>query len=84
MLTPTDYLVIVFYLIAVTVFGLRAGGKQTSTEEYFLGNRKLPWWASCFSLVAMETSTLTVIGVPTIADLGSFTFLQVASGYLVG
>ena len=84
MLTPLDYIVIVVYLVAVTVFGLRAGGKQTSTEDYFLGNRKLPWWASCFSLVATETSTLTVIGVPTIAYLGSLTFLQLTFGYLIG
>jgi len=84
MLTPLDYIVIVVYLVAVTFFGLRAGGKQTSTEEYFLGNRKLPWWASCFSLVATETSTLTVIGVPTIAYLGSLTFLLLTFGYLIG
>ncbi len=84
MLTTLDYTVLVAYLIAVTAFGLKAGGKQTSTRDYFLGNRRLPWWASCFSLVATETSTLTVIGVPTIAYLGSLTFLQLTFGYLLG
>src|SRR5690606_7574160 len=43
-----------------------------------------PWWAVCFSVVATETSTLTVISVPTVAYLGTFTYLQLAIGYLIG
>lgn len=84
MLTPLDYAVIAIYMIGVTAFGLRAGGRQTSTAEYFLGNRDLPWWAVCFSVVATETSTLTVIGIPAVAFAGTLTFLQLTFGYLIG
>ncbi|RCW38218.1 SSS family transporter [Halopolyspora algeriensis] len=35
-------------------------------------------------MVATETSTLTVISVPTVAYLGAFTYLQLAIGYLIG
>lgn len=84
MLTPLDYAVIAVYLVGVAAFGIRAGGRQTSTADYFLGGRDLPWWAVCFSVVATETSTLTVIGVPAVAYGGTLTFLQITFGYLLG
>ncbi|HLT46057.1 MAG TPA: sodium:solute symporter [Rubricoccaceae bacterium] len=84
MLQPLDFAVIVVYLVGVAWLGLRAGGRQTSTADYFLGGRDLPWWAVCFSVIATETSTLTVIGVPAVAYGGSLLFLQLTFGYLLG
>jgi solute:Na+ symporter, SSS family len=79
-----DLAVIVVYLAASAWLGLRLSGRQESLRGYFLGDRDLPWWAVCFSVVATETSALTVISVPTVAYLGTLTFLQVALGYLLG
>ncbi len=84
MLTTLDYLVIAAYLAAVTYFGIRIAGRQTSTDDYFLGSRDLPWWVVCFSIVATETSTLTIIGLPAVAYGGTLTFLQLTIGYLLG
>lgn len=84
MLPLIDILIILIYLVAVTYFGLRISGKPQSQSDYFLGGRDLPWWAVCFSIVATETSTLTVIGVPAIAYGGSMTFLQLSIGYIIG
>ena len=84
MLTPIDIVVIAAYLVGVVAFGLLAGGRQRSSDDYFLGGRDLPWWAVCGSVVATETSTLTVIGIPAVAYGGSFVFLQLAAGYIVG
>ena len=84
MLTPLDLVILAAYLVGVAAFGIWAGGTQESTTDYFLGGRDLPWWAVCFSVVATETSTLTVIGVPAVAYGGSLTFLQITLGYLVG
>ncbi|PKW19603.1 sodium:solute symporter [Saccharopolyspora spinosa] len=79
-----DLIVIGLYLVAMPVLGLLLSGRQRSSQDYFIGSRQLPWWAVCFSVVATETSTLTVISVPTVAYLGSFTYLQLAIGYLIG
>ncbi len=84
MLTSLDYAVIAIYLVAVLGIGAWIGGRQTSRTDYFLGSRSLPWWAVCFSIVATETSTLTVIGVPAVAYAGTMTFLQLTLGYLIG
>ncbi len=84
MITTLDVVVLVVYLVGVAVFGILAGGKQKSGTDYFLGGRDLPWWAITFSIVATETSTLTVIGIPAVAYLGGVAFLQLTLGYLLG
>ena len=83
-LQPVDGLIIVVYLIGITLFGLRFRKSQRSLRDYFLADRNIPWWAIALSIVAAETSTLTVIGTPGIAYGGNFGFLQVVFGYLVG
>ncbi|ANY10422.1 sodium:solute symporter [Pseudonocardia sp. HH130630-07] len=79
-----DLIVIVAYLVVSLGIGLWMSGRQKSNEDYFLGGRELPWWAVSLSVVATETSALTVISVPTVAYLGSLTYLQLALGYLLG
>jgi SSS family transporter len=81
--TP-DYIIIFLFLIAVAAFGIKAGGKQKSVSDYFLGATRVPWWAVCFSIVAAETSTLTFISIPGLAYLTNLNFLQVTFGYLLG
>lgn len=84
MLQPLDFAVIVAYLAATAWLGIKLSGKQTGLKDYFLGGRDLPWWAVCFSIVATETSALTVVGTPVMAYVGNLNFLQIALGYLLG
>jgi solute:Na+ symporter, SSS family len=72
------------YLIGITVFGLRFRTRQRSLRDYFLADRNIPWWAIALSIVAAETSTLTIISTPGLAYDTNLTFLQLVFGYLVG
>src|SRR5438034_184414 len=72
------------YFAAVMAAGLLLAGRQRDASDYFLGHRGLPWWALMMSVVATETSALTVISIPGIAARGDLTWLQVTFGYLVG
>src|ERR1700694_6003572 len=83
-LTSLDLAIIAAYLIGVTLFGIAFRHGQTTPRDYFLGGRTAPWWALAFSIVATETSTLTIIGTPAIAYGGNLTFLQLIFGYLIG
>jgi SSS family transporter len=79
-----DLLVIAVYLVVIATIGLRLSGRQRSASDYFVGEHDLPWWTVCFSIVATETSTLTVISVPGVAYLGAYGFVELACGYLIG
>ncbi|MGH7645833.1 MAG: sodium:solute symporter [Gemmatimonadales bacterium] len=81
---PLDVAVIVAYFAAVLAAGVALGGRQRDAADYFLGRHGLPWWAIMLSIVATETSALTVISVPGLAARGDLTFLQLSFGYLVG
>jgi SSS family solute:Na+ symporter len=78
-----DLLVIVAYLAGITWFGSRFHSRQKSIKDYFLGGRTAPWWAIALSIVSAETSTLTIVGTPTLAFAGDLGFLQIVLGYLV-
>jgi len=82
-LTALDFVVLVVYLIGITLFGMSFRGGRQSLKDYFLGGRTLPWWAISFSIVAAETSVLTIISTPGLSYAGNFEFLQLVLGYLV-
>jgi SSS family transporter len=88
--SAVDYVVLALYLVGITWFGSRFRRGQRSVRDYFLGNRQTSWLVISLSIVATETSTLTLIGVPALAYTvyarpeqgGSFTYLQVVIGYI--
>ena len=78
-----DLAIIAVYLAGITLFGLRFRKKQRYLRDYFLADRTIPWWAIALSIVAAETSTLTIISIPGLAYDTNMAFLQVVFGYLV-
>ena len=65
--TTVDFAVLVLYLLGTTAWGAWLGRGQTGGTDYFLGSRSLPWGAVMLSVVATETSTLTVLSIPGVA-----------------
>jgi SSS family solute:Na+ symporter len=83
-LDKLDLAIIALYLVGITLFGLRFRKGQRTLRDYFLAGRDIPWWAIALSIVAAETSTLTIISIPGLAYDTNLTFLQVVMGYVVG
>jgi SSS family transporter len=79
-----DVGIIVLFLVGMPLLGVWIAGRQRSATDYFVSERRISWWVVCVSVVSAETSTLTVLSVPTIAYLGPMTFLSLAVGYLIG
>ncbi len=82
-LSIADWVVIGLYLFGIIGLGLWFGKDQRTTRDYFLGSKNIPWWGIGFSIVAAETSALTIIGVPAIAFGGNIAFLQMIFGYVI-
>lgn len=81
---PVDLVIVVAYLLGVTALGIFFRRSKQDARDYFLGGKTAPWWALAFSIVATETSTLTIIGTPAISYADNITFLQLVFGYSVG
>src|SRR6476619_7636744 len=86
-----DYIVLLAYLVGITIFGVLFRKSQRTVKDYFVGAKNINWVVISLSIVATETSTLTLIGVPAIAYAnyaspeqgGNYTYLQVVVGYII-
>src|SRR5436190_5649055 len=78
-----DWVIICLYLLGIIGLGLWFGRDQHNTRDYFLGSKTVPWWGIGLSIVAAETSALTIIGVPAMAYAGNMAFLQMILGYVI-
>jgi SSS family transporter len=84
-LSAADWSIIVLYLGGIIALGSWFGRDQHNTRDYFLGSKDIPWWGIGLSIVAAETSALTIIGVPAMsyASQGDLSFLQLIIGYVI-
>src|SRR5438046_4349271 len=82
-LSPADWSVILLYLLGIVGLGIWFGKDQRNTRDYFLGSKNIPWWGIGFSIVAAETSALTIIGVPAMAYGSNLLFIQMIIGYVI-
>jgi len=78
-----DLAIVAAYLCGITWFGLRFRGQSRSLRNYFLGGKNISWWAIALSIVAAETSTLTIISIHGLAYETNLAFLQLVFGYLL-
>ncbi|ODS33161.1 MAG: Sodium/glucose cotransporter [Candidatus Scalindua rubra] len=74
-----DWSIIIVYLLGMIGLSVFLGRKQSNQEDYYVGGRKLPWWAVGISTMATQTSAVSFISVPAfvaLAPLGGLTLLQ--------
>ena len=63
-LTWLDYASVVLYLLLTAGIVWWSSRKQGTTEQFFVGGRRLPWFAVGLSIMATLLSTLTYLGTP--------------------
>ena len=79
-----DWVIIAAYALVVLAIGFRASRKQTNTDEYFRGERQIPWWAIGLSIIATSFSAASLLGGPGEGYNHGFLYLQLQLGDLVG
>jgi SSS family transporter len=71
-----DWLVVAIYfglVIAISIIVSR--NMQQTTSDYFLGGRKIPWWAAGLSIFGSKLSALTFIAIPAKAYATDWVYL---------
>ncbi len=67
MFSTVDYVVFIFYILAIVFLGLyvsrKKKGVEKNTQDYFLASKALPWWAIGSSLIAANISAEQFIGM---------------------
>lgn len=73
-----DWAVVIGLFALTHWIGTLTAGKPATIREFFLGGRKLPWYAVSASIIATEISAVTLISLPaTVFNAGgNITYLQ--------
>lgn len=74
---PLDWAVVAAVLALTTWIGAKKAGEQRTLRDFFLGGRRLPWYAVSASIVATEISAVTFIGLPASIYFGDAQYLQI-------
>jgi SSS family transporter len=75
-LTAADFFVLIGTLGVMFLIGWWGGRGSKSTNDFFLGGRRIPWWVAMLSFVATEISAMTVIGVPAATFRENWNYAQ--------
>ena len=84
-MSVVDLIIVIAYLILITVIGFYFEKKASSgIDSYFLGSRKIPWWALGASGMASNFDVSgTMINVALIYAFGAVGFFVEMRGGLV-
>ena len=78
-MTPIDWIVLITYLIGIIGLGVWLARRQQSTDDYFLGGRKMGSTVIAISLAANQVSAISLISAPAFVALkagGGIKWLQ--------
>lgn len=67
-------------LLLISWFTSRNAGES----EYFIGNKKSPWYAVAFGMIGDSLSGVTFISVPGTVGTAQFSYMQLVFGYFFG
>jgi solute:Na+ symporter, SSS family len=70
-----DLLVVIVYLGFIAGLGLHFSRRQTSTENYFVAKRSVPFWALGLSMMATLVSSVTFVAYPGSSYAGNWSLL---------
>ncbi|MCO6042307.1 sodium/solute symporter [Aeoliella sp. ICT_H6.2] len=59
-----DYVALVLYLASLAGIGFYCSRRENSSSDFFLGGKRLPWWAIGLSLMATQVSSIGFMAIP--------------------
>jgi len=68
-MSALDWIIVVLYFIGLILLSSYLGKGQTSTEDYYLGSRKMSWWSLSISTMATQLGIISFISAPAFIAL---------------
>ncbi|MBK1875470.1 sodium:solute symporter [Pelagicoccus mobilis] len=78
-----DHTSVALYFIALVYIGFYFTKKGKSSEEYFRGGHRIPWWATGMSLFATGASALSLMAMPAKSYAGNWAFFAISLYFLI-
>jgi len=65
-MNPVDAVIVVVYLLAMVGVGVWFMRRNKSSDDYFRGGGRLPWWVVSLSIYATLFSSITFLSIPAL------------------
>lgn len=59
-----NYIVLGAYLLILVIIGFIFSKNQNSTDDFFKGGNRIPWWAAGISIFGTQLSAITFMAIP--------------------
>lgn len=82
-LNSLDYMIFILYFSALIYMSWRLSKGQASEADYFVGNRKMPWWAIGVSTAATQTSAIGFMSVPAFVAMKQGGGMKILQGEFI-
>ena len=77
-----NYSVLAIYLLLMVGIGAWCARRNKTTDDFFRGGQRIPWWAAGFSIFATMLSSITFMAIPAVA-YGEDWYLFLANSYIL-
>ena len=70
-----NWAVLISYFIVLIAIGAYFSRREKSTDDYFLGGRRVPWWAMGLSIFGTQLSAITFLSIPARAYTSDWVYV---------
>jgi solute:Na+ symporter, SSS family len=81
MFTVFDYALLFLYLAVLTGIGVRYYRRTADSSDFFVGGRKMSWLPVAISIIASDTSAITLLGNPGYSYQSDIRLILYVLGY---
>ncbi len=78
-----NYFVLTVYFFGLVLMGFYFSKRENTTEDFFLGGRRVPWWAAGLSIFGTQLSAITFMAIPAKTFASDWLYLPTIIGALL-
>ena len=78
-----DWTIVIAYLVAIICVGFAFSRRNWSSDAYFKGGGRLPWWVTAFSIYATTFSPLTFLAIPALVYATDLSYYPIFFGSVI-
>lgn len=72
--------VVAVYLVGMALMGVWFMRRNRTTDDYFRGGGRVPWWVASLSIYATMFSSITFLSIPALAYAGDWSYWPITFG----
>jgi len=76
-------IVLVLYFVVLILMGWFFSGRQKTSDDYFRGGGRIPWWAAGLSIFGTALSSITFMAIPAKAYSTDWSYIFMNAGIIL-